>query len=101
MQAVGCTAAEAGHCLHKLSRGPKLVPRAARGAARRMGGDAVDYPGSADRAHRIAHEGIQAGIVLVDLEIAAGILHQHFVLTRSAERAEADNVKVAADRSEI
>ena len=66
---------------------------------RRIGGDAVDHPGRADRAHRISHEGIQAGIVLVDLEIAAGILHQHFVPTRSAQRAEADNVKVATDRS--
>src|SRR6516164_10537969 len=92
VQSVYCAAAaKTGHPLHELSsRGTRT--------ARRIGGDAVDDPESAHRAHRIAHEDIQAGIVLVDLEIAGGILHQHLVLTRSAEWAEADSMKVAADR---
>src|SRR5262249_12815749 len=95
VQALTCAAcaAKIRHCLHELSSG-------ATRTAWRIGGDAVDHPGSARPSHRIAHEGIQAGIVLVDLEIAGGILHQHFVPTRSTERAEANDMEIAADCSD-
>jgi hypothetical protein len=43
-------AAETGHRLHEVGSGGTR-------SARRIAGDAVDHPGSADRAHRIAHEG--------------------------------------------
>ena len=73
------------------------MPAAA--SARRIGSNAVDGPGRADRTHRVAHEGIQACVVLVDLEIPGSVLHQHLVLARGAELTEADDVKVAADRA--
>ena len=72
-----------------------------RASARRIGGNAVNHPGRADRAHRGADEGVLAGIVLVDLEVAGGILHQHLVLARGAERAKADDMEVAADRPHL
>ena len=91
-----CRCGRAERC-HRLG---ELRCRCGRGsAARRIGGDAVNHPRSANRAHRRTDEGILAGTVLVNLEIPGRILHQHLVLARRAERAKADNVKVTADRT--
>ena len=68
-------------------------------AARVCGGNTIDHPGRSDLTHRVTDECIEGGVVLVDLEIAGSVLHQHFVLAGSAERTKADDMEIAADRT--